>query len=288
MQSAPINIILFCGHGSDVPTKIADAIRAQTLGERPRHRVCAIVASLDTGSGPDQDPLYQYAKTLDIPFVRLIKGVLREPLFVAEIFRRFQPDWAVSIFCTEIFPAELIDRFDQIINFHNGSLPAYKGVRASAWAIANGEAAAGWCVHRLTAGIDEGPILMQGKIAIGERDTPLELDARMASDFALRAAELLEMLDNNERGTPQQGRAHYYSYQDAQRARLLGDPENYSARKLLNHIRAFAPVLIRLPLGNTQIRAARLMETNQSPNGDPTLAEHQVTSSDGKLLKLIE
>jgi len=46
------------------------------------------------------------------------------------------------------------------LNFHFGTLPAYKGADPIFWQLKNGEEKATLVVHRMTATIDEGPIVM--------------------------------------------------------------------------------------------------------------------------------
>lgn len=287
MDNSPTNIIFFCGYGSDVPARIVESVRLHTMANAS-HRICAIVAGIEPQSDAGEDPLYQLAQQHSIPFVGMVRDVLKEPLYIAELFKRFEPQWAISVFCTEIFSQELIDRFEQVVNFHNGDLPAYKGVRASSWAIANGDNSAQWCVHRLTVGIDNGPVLMRGSVSIEADDTAVHLDTKMAQDFAPRVGELLSMLEQNSLGEPQKGEPNYYSYADAKRARLLGEPQNYTAQQLLHRVRAFAPVVIKLAQGNTKIRSAQIDISESQSSIEPRAGEHLIRSSDGKSLLLIE
>ncbi len=47
------------------------------------------------------------------------------------------------------------------INLHCGRLPDYRGAPPGFWELYNGEREVGVTVHRVTAGVDEGPILRQ-------------------------------------------------------------------------------------------------------------------------------
>ena len=64
------------------------------------------------------------------------------------------------------------------VNYHNGPLPNYAGLRATAWAVLNGEAAHGVTWHRIDAGIDTGPILSQRVFDIDPEETTASLNAR--------------------------------------------------------------------------------------------------------------
>lgn len=98
------------------------------------------------------------------------------------------------------------------INYHNAPLPAYAGLRATTWAIVNGESRHGITWHRMEPGIDTGAILVQRQFAIDADDTTATLNARCT---AAALASLPELFDLIERGAlaghPQQhaGRSYY-------------------------------------------------------------------------------
>lgn len=71
-------------------------------------------------------------------------------------------DLAISIFYGKIIKQDFIDRCGDIINLHNSPLPNYRGVRPINWALKNNEKEHGVTIHRVTKGIDDGPIL--GKV----------------------------------------------------------------------------------------------------------------------------
>ena len=52
------------------------------------------------------------------------------------------------------------------LNFHFGNVPQYKGADPIFWQLKNGEEKATLIVHRMTANIDEGPVVMQRDIQI--------------------------------------------------------------------------------------------------------------------------
>jgi len=55
-------------------------------------------------------------------------------------------------------------------NVHNSLLPKYRGLHAFTWAIINGEKEVGYTLHKVTEGIDNGPIASQLKISISPSD----------------------------------------------------------------------------------------------------------------------
>lgn len=64
------------------------------------------------------------------------------------------------------------------INFHDGPLPAYGGLNTPSWGILEG--ATSWAVtwHQMTAGIDDGAILLEEPVAITSIDTSLTLNMK--------------------------------------------------------------------------------------------------------------
>ncbi|MBS1787283.1 MAG: methionyl-tRNA formyltransferase [Acidobacteria bacterium] len=83
------------------------------------------------------------------------------------------------------------------INVHSSLLPKYRGAAPINWAIACGETETGVTIMQMDAGMDTGAMLLQGKAAIGERETSAELTPRLAE---LGAGLLVETLAKLERG----------------------------------------------------------------------------------------
>lgn len=121
-----------------------------------------------------------------------------EPLFqqadagIVAAYGRILPDWMLAA------PKR------GCINVHSSLLPKYRGAAPINWAIANGEVETGVTIMQMDAGLDTGAMLLQGKTAIGERETTAELTPRLAE---LGAELLVETLAKLERGeltpTPQ-------------------------------------------------------------------------------------
>lgn len=75
-----------------------------------------------------------------------------------------------------LFPASLVEKDNiTIINFHNALLPEYPGRNAPTWVIYMGEKETGITWHYVTAGVDEGNIIIQKRCEIGEDTKAYEL-----------------------------------------------------------------------------------------------------------------
>ena len=86
----------------------------------------------------------------------------------------------------------LVDAWEsRMLNIHPSLLPAYPGLDTHARAIAAGEVEAGCTVHLVTAGVDEGPILGQARVAILPGDDDHALAARVLEQEHRLYAETL-------------------------------------------------------------------------------------------------
>lgn len=79
-----------------------------------------------------------------------------------------------------LFPAALVERENiTIINFHNALLPHYPGRNAPSWVIYQGEEQTGITWHYVTAGVDEGSIIVQKSCEIDPDTKAYELTERL-------------------------------------------------------------------------------------------------------------
>ncbi len=86
-----------------------------------------------------------------------------------------------------LFPASLVQRENiTVVNFHNALLPKYPGRNAPTWVIYEGEKETGITWHYVTAGVDEGNIIIQKRCAVGEDTRAYELTEELM-DLAVEA-----------------------------------------------------------------------------------------------------
>ncbi len=83
----------------------------------------------------------------------------------------------------------------RMVNIHPSLLPAFPGLHTHARALAAGVALHGCTVHRVTDGVDEGPILGQAAVPVLPGDTEATLAARvLLAEHALYPAVLRAVL----------------------------------------------------------------------------------------------
>ena len=76
----------------------------------------------------------------------------------------------------KILSKNFIKKFSgKIVNIHPSLLPKYKGLDTHIKAIQNKDKVAGCTVHFVTAKLDSGKIILQKKVKISKKDTPVSL-----------------------------------------------------------------------------------------------------------------
>lgn len=79
-----------------------------------------------------------------------------------------------------ILSAGFVQRFEgRLLNIHPSLLPRYKGLDTHTRALAARDTHHGASVHYVTAELDGGPVIMQGRLRIRAADTPETISARV-------------------------------------------------------------------------------------------------------------
>lgn len=118
-----------------------------------------------------------------IPFMRITD----KKELAAMLNRITEKTLIISASNNFLFPASLVDKPNiTIINFHNALLPDYPGRNAPTWVIYMGEKETGITWHYVTAGVDEGNIIIQKRCGITEDMKAYEL-TELLMDLACEA-----------------------------------------------------------------------------------------------------
>ena len=108
----------------------------------------------------------------------------------------------ISLICLAGFMKILSKKFiksfkGKVINIHPSLLPKYKGLNTHERAIDNNEKFSGCTVHYVTSKLDSGKIIMQKKIKIRKKDTPITLAKRIQKkEHLLYPASILKISTN--------------------------------------------------------------------------------------------
>ena len=93
-----------------------------------------------------------------------------------------------------LLTADFVTRWhDRLLNIHPSLLPAYKGLHTHERALADGAHAHGCTVHYIRPAMDDGPILVQKKVAVLPDDTPEKLAARVLEQEHIAYPEGLDL-----------------------------------------------------------------------------------------------
>jgi methionyl-tRNA formyltransferase len=182
---------------------------------------------------------------------------VNHPEFVALVRAELRPDAALSLACEQILGGELLASLGRPVNYHTGLLPAYRGLRSTAWSIYRGEPVTGFSYHLMEEGIDAGPILVQGSIPIRPGSKPDDLEqqkTRLAVDLM---PSVLDALDRGDPGRPQTGTASYFGMPELRRITSISDPSSLSWEELERRLQAFRALTISIdgrPYAVTRLR----------------------------------
>lgn len=92
----------------------------------------------------------------------------------------FDPTLVALAGFMRILGAPFLDRFaDRMVNIHPSLLPRHPGLRTHERVLAAGESETGCTVHRVTAGVDAGPVLARARVPVLPGDDPGALAARV-------------------------------------------------------------------------------------------------------------
>ena len=102
---------------------------------------------------------------------------------LVEMLRNHGVELVILAGYMRIVTATLINTYQgKIMNIHPSLLPAFPGLSAQQQALDWGVKISGCTVHFVTEGVDEGPIILQAAVPVGEGDTVESLSARILKE----------------------------------------------------------------------------------------------------------
>jgi methionyl-tRNA formyltransferase len=111
----------------------------------------------------------------------MMPDTIRTPDFLEQI-RKLSPDIVVVVAYGKILPPDVL-RLPGLgcVNVHASLLPELRGAAPIQWAVARGARETGVTLMQMDEGMDTGPVFIQERTAIGERETASVLAGRLAS-----------------------------------------------------------------------------------------------------------
>jgi methionyl-tRNA formyltransferase len=166
-------------------------------------------------------------------------GDPNHPKILAYLRREPHPNLAVNLYCTRRFREKLLKCFDIVANYHNGSLPEFRGLRATNWSIYMGRPVSGFAFHRMDEGLDTGRILCSGEVPVYDWETPADLELRKAMEARCWLPLLLGALARGDVGCPHLGMGCNHDKQAHELMTRVPDPTALSRREWESRLRAF-------------------------------------------------
>ncbi len=155
-----------------------------------------------------------------------------------DLVRSLAPELVFSFYYRHILPEEVIglSRLGAF-NMHGSLLPKYRGRACVNWAIINGETETGATLHWMTSRPDEGDLVAQKRVSIGERDTARDVMLRVAEAAEKILLENLPLLESGR--TPRipqdHSKATYFSGRKPEDGMI---DWNFAAKDIANLVRA--------------------------------------------------
>lgn len=156
-----------------------------------------------------------------------------------EAFAALNADVAVVVAYGLILPQAILDAPRHgCLNIHASLLPRWRGAAPIHRAIEAGDAETGVGIMQMEAGLDTGPVLLEGRLSIGETETTGELHDRLATLGGSLIVEALGRLPElSPQPQPDEGVTYAHKIDKAETRIDWSEPAETIKRK----INAFSP-----------------------------------------------
>ena len=226
---SPTRIALFANHAPGLEV-------AAFLAKRSKHdQVCALYV---TGEKPENDK--RIIETLNLEENKVFVGheAILQPEHI-EWFKNQKFDVIICVYWPWLLKNEIYKSATKTINFHPALLPVNRGWFPHVHSLIDGSKT-GVTLHKIEEEADTGPIWAQKEVEIKPTDTAKEIYNRLQQEIVDLFVDKWDQLKNNEiEATPQdESSAIYHAKNEINDLDLIELSKNYSARDLINLIRA--------------------------------------------------
>ena len=168
----PVAVVI-SGRGSNM-----EAIARASLVAGSRYQVVRVIADRESAGGLARAAALGIATSV-VPVAQFPDRAAFDAALAHELTASGARLVALAGFM-RILSGEFVRQFaGRLLNVHPSLLPKYKGLDTHARAIAAGDSHHGASVHFVTAELDGGPVVMQGRLRIRGGDTPESISARV-------------------------------------------------------------------------------------------------------------
>ena len=222
-------------HEPPPPLRLPRAVAAE-LGRHvfePRSAAPGLRRELPAAS------LRRLARHHGVPVVRPAGGTVNDAAFVQRVREELRPDGALAVMVAQVFGRELLAACRASANYHDGLLPAYRGIAATAWSVYRGESRSGFTFHRMTAGVDEGPVLLEDTVEVPPAAISGQVQRAKTRLARTRMADAVARLADGDPGRAQEGPSSTFTRADALAIARVPDPTGLTWDDLQRRVRAF-------------------------------------------------
>lgn len=160
------------------------------------YEICGVVTPPDRPKGRGMKmiacPVKEFAveKGLDIFQPEKLREIKEEII-------NLNPDMIVVVSYGKILPKSILDipKYG-CINVHPSLLPKYRGCAPIQWAVINGDKITGTTIMQMNEKMDEGDIILQQEVEIGENETTGELWDRLSTISSLLLIEAVKQVES--------------------------------------------------------------------------------------------
>ncbi len=192
-----------------------------------------------------------------VPLLLAPGGDPNHPEVLDRLRRDLEADVAFHFYGTTRFGEALLSAFDLCINYHNGLLPRFRGLRASNWSLYLEEPTSGYCFHRMDSGMDTGSILADESVVVMPGDTPADLELRKAQAACCMLPRMIDAAVRRETGHPQAGIGGDHNLQAYRMATHVEDPTSLTRAEWFRRLRAFLRIRTRIAEESVSITGLR-------------------------------
>ncbi|MFN3808803.1 methionyl-tRNA formyltransferase [Asticcacaulis sp.] len=200
-------------------------------------------------------PVHAFADSLGLP-VRTPKSMKSDDA-IAE-FQALDIDAAIVVAYGQILKREVLEHPPRgCFNLHASLLPRWRGAAPIQRAIMAGDTHTGVQVMRMSEGLDEGPVILSGRVEITAQDTAQTLHDKLAGLGASLLPVALAAIERSQpEGEPQVGEVTYAKKITSEEARI---DWSRPARELDWHIRGLSPfpgawTMLKTPKGEQRLK----------------------------------
>jgi UDP-4-amino-4-deoxy-L-arabinose formyltransferase / UDP-glucuronic acid dehydrogenase (UDP-4-keto-hexauronic acid decarboxylating) len=163
---------------------------------------------------------------------------INHPLWVQKI-REMKPDIIFSFYYRNMVKQPILDIPSAgCLNLHGSLLPKYRGRCPVNWVLVNGEKETGVTLHYMTPRPDDGDIICQKRVAIGDDDTALSLYRKIKDAASVMLNEILPLIRKGKspRKSQDHTQASYYGGRRPADGEIKWDKSSTEIRNLVRAV----------------------------------------------------